>query len=187
MRPRNVYTFEIMVTKIFGKTGKAFTSTNTFFRTGMFFHTYISLWGMSLYSKCCGILTYQLLAYYGAMFENKSRVGQIPFVLGMQVKIFYIIIPTFGTHNGNFLQWMGHLSYSISTMATDELAMWGATASVTIKLAHSSWNILIPATEVFFFFFLLSMCIQVQFSVHTFCTETDILLLFSLLQMISII
>ena len=35
-------------------------------------------------------------------------------------------------------------------MATDELAMRGATVSVTMELAKFSWKILIPATEAFF-------------------------------------
>ena len=50
-------------------------------------------------------------------------------------------------HNGNFPQWMERLSYLVSTMATNELAMWGAGASATTELAIFPWNILIPATK----------------------------------------
>ena len=38
-------------------------------------------------------------------------------------------------HNGNFPQWMEWLSYLVSTMATDELAMCGKRASATTELA----------------------------------------------------
>ena len=42
---------------------------------------------------------------------------------------------------------MGRLSYLVST---DDLAMRGATVSATMEMSHFSWNIPIPATEVFF-------------------------------------
>ena len=53
-------------------------------------------------------------------------------------------------HNGNFPQWMGRLSYLVGTIATTELAMRGARASATTKLAHFSWFIPDPATKDFF-------------------------------------
>ena len=40
-------------------------------------------------------------------------------------------------HNGNFPQWMEQLSYLVRTMATNELAMWGARASANTKLPFS--------------------------------------------------
>ena len=84
---------------------------------------------------------------------------------------------------------MGRLWHLVNTMATGELTMRGARALATMGLAHFSWNIPIPATKMSFFSnTLLSMCTQVQFSGHTFCTETHITpLLFSRLQIISII
>ena len=58
-------------------------------------------------------------------------------------------------------------------MATDELALLGARVSATIELSISpQWNIPIPVTEALSSFF--SMYIQVWFSAHTLCTETDV-------------
>ena len=51
--------------------------------------------------------------------------------------------------------WMGRLSYSVSTMSADELAMRGATASATMELADFSRNISMPSTTSFS---LLLMC-----------------------------
>ena len=78
------------------------------------------------------------------------------------------------SHNCDFPQWMGLLSYLVNTMATDELAMPGARASATMELVRLSRIIPIPATLFF------PMCMQVQFSIHTFCTETDIRFLLNL-------
>ena len=40
-------------------------------------------------------------------------------------------------HNDSFPQWMERLSYLVSTMATNELAMLGARASATTELSLS--------------------------------------------------
>ena len=44
------------------------------------------------------------------------------------------------SHNGNFLQWMGRLSYSFSTVATDELELREARASANRELTQNLWN-----------------------------------------------
>ena len=58
--------------------------------------------------------------------------------------------------NGNFLQWMGRLCYLVGTMATNELAMRGATTSGTTELAHFN-------KKKYFLFFPLSRWMQVRF------------------------
>ena len=66
------------------------------------------------------------------------------------------------THNGNFPEWIGRLSYLVSIVATNELALRGARVSSTIELSISpQWNILIPATEALKSFF--PIYIQVRF------------------------
>ena len=51
-------------------------------------------------------------------------------------------------------QWIGRLSYSVSIVATDELALRGARVSATIELSISpQWNIPIPVTEALNNFF----------------------------------
>ena len=50
------------------------------------------------------------------------------------------------SHNGDFPQWIGRLSYLVNTMASDELAMRVARASATMELVRWSWIIPIPAT-----------------------------------------
>ena len=59
------------------------------------------------------------------------------------------------THNGNFPQWIGRLSYLLSIVATNELALREASwVSATIELSISpQWNIPIPATEALKSFF----------------------------------
>ena len=53
------------------------------------------------------------------------------------------------THNGDFPQLMGRLSYLVNTMASDEVAMCVARASSTMELVHFSWIIPIPAAYFF--------------------------------------
>ena len=59
-------------------------------------------------------------------------------------------------YNGNFPQGMERLSYLVPTMATDELAMWGAMASAATELALFSWYIPIPATKGAFIYYFCS-------------------------------
>ena len=50
-------------------------------------------------------------------------------------------------HNGNYPQWMGRLSYLVSTITAGELAVRRARSSATMELARFSCNIPIPATD----------------------------------------
>ena len=135
---------------------------------------FFNLWNFMV-SRTCP----QLLSLSRAQSKGVGRIFNI-FVM-LQIFTQWIFLCHSGYNYMLTSSLMGRLSYSVSTMSADELAMRRAKASTTMELADFARNISMPSTTSFS---LLLMCLQVQLSKHIFCHEIDIKrLLFSWVQM----